>query len=175
MTKLNRLFLLLTVIIPTVGCDQISKNVAYQNLRGMMPHSYFNNMFRFEYAENPGAFLSLGSNFSPEFRFWLLTVLVGAFLAGVLLYAIFNSEMKKFGVFGIALVLGGGIGNLIDRMFNPGGHVIDFMNMGVGQLRTGIFNVADVMIMAGILLLIINSIEILRKDAPHKEKEWDYA
>jgi signal peptidase II len=49
-------------------------------------------------------------------------------------------------------------------MYRPGGHVIDFMNMGVGQLRTGIFNVADVMIMAGIVLLIINSIEILRRE-----------
>ena len=169
MTKLKRLFLILFVIVPSVGCDQITKSVAYENLRGTMPHTFFGNMFRLEYAENPGAFLSLGSNFSDEFRFWLLTVLVGVFLTCVLLYAVFNSEMKRLGTLGIAMVLGGGFGNLIDRMYRPGGHVIDFMNMGIGNLRTGIFNVADVMIMAGIVLLIMSSIEILREES-HKEQ-----
>ena len=51
-------------------------------------------------------------------------------------------------------MLAGGIGNLIDRVFH-GGLVIDFLNMGIGPVRTGIFNVADMAIMAGFALLIL--------------------
>jgi signal peptidase II len=54
----------------------------------------------------------------------------------------------------VVLLLAGGIGNLIDRLFH-GGLVIDFLNVGIGPLRTGIFNVADVAIMAGFGILIL--------------------
>jgi signal peptidase II len=47
-----------------------------------------------------------------------------------------------------ALVLSGGIGNLIDRIGNEG-RVIDFMNLGIGSWRTGVFNVADIVILGG--------------------------
>ena len=53
-------------------------------------------------------------------------------------------------------MISGGFSNLYDRITNHGG-VVDFMNMGVGSLRTGIFNVADMAIMAGVLLLVIYS------------------
>jgi hypothetical protein len=54
----------------------------------------------------------------------------------------------------IVLLLAGGIGNLIDRMFHDG-LVIDFLNVGIGPVRTGIFNVADMAIMAGFGLLLL--------------------
>ncbi len=53
--------------------------------------------------------------------------------------------------FGIALMAAGGAGNLIDRVFNDGA-VIDFVSIGFAGLRTGIFNIADVSIIAGVLL-----------------------
>ena len=53
---------------------------------------------------------------------------------------------------GLALVLGGGASNLVDRVAR--GAVIDFLNVGVGSLRTGIFNVADMAIVLGIGLLL---------------------
>jgi signal peptidase II len=55
----------------------------------------------------------------------------------------------------------GGIGNLLDRVFYDG-RVIDFMNLGIGRLRTGIFNVADVYITIGILLLAFHAVQRLR-------------
>jgi signal peptidase II len=55
---------------------------------------------------------------------------------------------------GLALVAGGGLGNLVDR-FRLRGYVIDFMNLGLGPVRTGVFNVADVAIVAGVILLVL--------------------
>ena len=56
----------------------------------------------------------------------------------------------------LALIVAGGLGNLYDRVFE-GGAVTDFLNVGVGPLRTGIFNVADVAIVAGVLLMMLSS------------------
>jgi signal peptidase II len=55
-----------------------------------------------------------------------------------------------------SLVLSGGVGNLLDRVLHDG-RVIDFMNLGRGNLRTGIFNVADMCITFGVLLLILQA------------------
>jgi signal peptidase II len=52
---------------------------------------------------------------------------------------------------------GGGLGNLIDRMMNDG-RVVDFVSLGVGSLRTGIMNVADVAVFAGAMLLLFGLI-----------------
>jgi signal peptidase II len=49
------------------------------------------------------------------------------------------------------LIVGGGVSNLIDRL-RYGGYVVDFLNVGIGSLRTGIFNVADMAIMAGVII-----------------------
>jgi signal peptidase II len=53
----------------------------------------------------------------------------------------------------LSLICGGGFGNLIDRL-RYDGYVMDFLNIGIGPIRTGIFNVADVALMAGIALLV---------------------
>lgn len=61
--------------------------------------------------------------------------------------------LSSFAVASSALIIGGGLSNLIDRIINQGA-VIDFMNIGVGSLRTGIFNVADVAIMVGMFIFV---------------------
>jgi signal peptidase II len=66
-------------------------------------------------------------------------------------------DLRPLGILGGSLIVGGGFSNLVDRIFNRG-IVVDFMNMGVGGLRTGIFNVADVAIMAGVGLLLLNTL-----------------
>ena len=145
--------------------DQLTKEWAKASLKGAMPISYLGDFFRFQYAENPGAFLSLGSGLSDGARFWILTVAVALFLGGSLVYLWVSKNLTRAGIVGLALVSSGGVSNLIDRLFRPEGKVIDFMNMGVnfiggpGGLRTGIFNVADVAIVAGILILSISAFE----------------
>lgn len=106
-----------------------------------------------QYVENKGTFLSLGASLSEEVRFWLFTVIVSLILVGLFVYLIGSRSLDRSSVIAISLILGGGIGNIIDRVIY-GGAVIDFLNLGIGGLRTGIFNMADVAITAGTLLLL---------------------
>jgi signal peptidase II len=69
--------------------------------------------------------------------------------------SLFARRLQPWRVVALALVAGGGISNLIDRLLYNG-RVTDFLNVGIGGVRTGIFNVADMAIMAGALLLLVN-------------------
>lgn len=156
MKNQNKLFLILVVIATSVGCDQLSKDIVRETLKHAPPKSYLGNTFRLQYAENSGAFLSLGSGFSETTRTYLFTFVSGGLLVGLFFYILLQRQFSRKQVVALSLILGGGCGNLIDRIFNDG-HVVDFMNMGIGSLRTGIFNVADVLIMSGMGLVILFS------------------
>lgn len=110
---------------------------------------------RLQYVENTGAALSLGDNLPKAASFWLLSILPLVVLMGVFGYTLKNlQQMSTMKIFSIALVFSGGIGNIIDRIaFDR--HVTDFMNVGIGGLRTGIFNVADMCVTAGVIGLFI--------------------
>ena len=69
-----------------------------------------------------------------------------------------SSKLGRVDVVAIACILGGGLSNLVDRCVYDG-RVFDFLNMGIGRLRTGIFNVADVGIMLGVALLLLSSMK----------------
>lgn len=144
----------ITILLWVVS-DQVTKEIA----QGLLIHrgrlSYFWDIFRWEYAENPGAFLSLGATLSPQMRFLFLSGLVGVFLLGGLFYLWKDNRLDRVSNLAMASLLGGGLSNLGDRLFRPQGHVVDFMNLGIGPLRTGIFNIADVAIMGGAILLVI--------------------
>jgi signal peptidase II len=116
--------------------------------------TYLNNTIRLEYAENPGAFLNFGATLSHEWRFWIFTVAISIFLL-LLAVQIWRRPWNLPVTVAASLILGGGIGNIIDRVAR--GNVIDFLNLGIGNVRTGIFNIADVAIMAGVLLLVIHT------------------
>jgi signal peptidase II len=149
--RVNKFAQVLTLIFGTVGCDQATKFVAKDNLREAGSMTFMGDVFRLEYAENTGAFLSLGAHLPEAVRFWIFIAFSGVFL-WMIAFHIFSKDMSTLRMMGLSLMLGGGIGNLIDRILR--GSVIDFMNMGLGSLRTGIFNVADVAIMAGLFILI---------------------
>ena len=115
--------------------------------------SYFYDTFRIVYAENTGAFLSIGGELAPEVRFWMFIVGVGVLLLGLAVYLLIAIQLTAVPIIAGSLFLLGGLSNLYDRVMNDGA-VIDFLNIGVGSLRTGIFNVADIAIMIGGVLLI---------------------
>ncbi|MEQ9068244.1 MAG: signal peptidase II, partial [Gimesia chilikensis] len=154
-SKATRFTLLLICLIFCVGCDQYTKKIAVENLQNKRPLTYFNNTLRMEYAENTGAFLSVGSGLSKPVRFFLLVVANAAFLLIVAGMLIFRWQMPLVQFIALSLLLAGGIGNLIDRVF-LNGIVIDFLNIGLGPLRTGIFNVADMAITGGAILMLIS-------------------
>ena len=147
-----RLALLLLVVASTIGCDRLTKRLATAELRGSPARSYLGDTVRLTYAENEGAFLGLGSSLPPALRFWLLSAGSGAALAA-LLWLPRRTRLGLAGLAGLGLVLAGGASNLWDRAL--GGAVVDFLNVGVGPLRTGIFNVADMAITAGVALVLL--------------------
>jgi signal peptidase II len=146
---------LLTSVAALVALDQVTKLFAIERLQHtrFQPLHYLGGLFRVQYAENPGAFLSLMADWPPHIRFWVLTVANGVILGGLAVYLVRSRTVDRWMWFALMLILAGGIGNLIDRV-RFDGHVIDFLNIGVGRLRTGIFNVADVAITAGFLMLL---------------------
>jgi len=152
MTRLSRaaqLSVLLLLLATSFGCDQAAKLVAQATLSDSAPISYLNGLVRFEYAENSGAFLSLGSALPSSARFILLEVLVGALLVLGIGITVFSQRLSLRQKAVLALAVGGGLGNLIDRVSH--GAVVDFVSLGVGPLRTGIFNFADVAITIGMV------------------------
>ena len=147
-------------MLATIGCDRVTKHFAETTLAGRPDRSYFSDTIRFELAENPGAFLSLGANLPAPARISLLTVGAGLGLAAVAIAA-FRLRWRGMPFVGAMLFLAGGASNLLDRIMR--GTVVDFMNLGVGTLRTGIFNVADVALMIGVALMIFGVHRDLRE------------
>ena len=127
--------------------------MATQLLRDAPPHAYLNGAVRIEYALNPGGFLSLGSNLPGEFRPWIF-IGVNSCLLLALGFFLFVRQNVPFTLFvAMLFILAGGIGNLIDRVFSNG-LVTDFRTIGIGPLRTGIFNVADIAVTVGAIAAV---------------------
>ena len=156
MPRFKRSLLVLLLLIFGVGCDQLTKDVAHQYLALQPPQSWFYDTVRLQYAENTGAFLSLGGDLSEGVRVLLFQVFPAlCFVA--LAMVLFAQQIPLSTAIAWSLVLSGGLGNLLDRIMNDG-RVIDFMNLGIGPLRTGIFNVADVCITIGVVLLLFQTV-----------------
>ena len=155
-TRGPRVVLTLVVLLLTVGSDQLTKKVAVAELKGRPRRSFLGDTFRLEYAENPGAFLGLGGSLPGSWQFWILTIGVGALLLVMLGYLLWSPHLHTGPALGLAMMVAGGLSNWFDRLVNEG-RVVDFMNLGIGSLRTGIFNVADVAIMAGAALMVFGS------------------
>ena len=161
MSRFKRSMAIFMLLICCVGCDQVTKTAAQQYLAYEPPHSWLHDTVRLEYAENTGAFLSLGGGLSKEVRTVLFQVLPALWLVGLALYLLVSNVPSMLLTVAWSLVLSGGMGNLLHRVLHDG-RVIDFMNLGVGTLRTGIFNVADVCITIGVSLLILRAVQCRR-------------
>ena len=155
MKLLQRIIVIVFISLACASCDQGTKSLADSYLPKNEMISYLNDTVRIGYVENTGAFLGLGSSLSKEIRFFLFQAIAGIFLIALLGYAVIGSKLGLASITGVSLIFSGGASNLYDRIVNDGA-VIDFMNLGVGVLRTGVFNIADVAIMAGGLLFIFS-------------------
>lgn len=151
MTTFRRGVLICLLLAATAGCDRVTKHLAVTSLAGYPDHSFLAGTVRLQYHENPGAFLSLGSGWSPAARTLVFQVANGLFLVALVIAAT-RRRLSWIETCGFTLFLAGSLSNLIDRVAVGG--VIDFLNVGIGPVRTGIFNVADVAIMAGVGLLV---------------------
>jgi signal peptidase II len=158
----KRLVLILIVLLSCVGCDQATKSIAVSHLPEMKTISFLSDTLRLQLTYNRGAFLGLGHSLPIVLRHSILTVGVCFILLGALAFALLSKSGTFSVVLAVSLFVAGGSGNLIDRIMHDG-LVVDFLNIGVGSFRTGVFNFADVAIMAGAIVLFFSTL--------HKQKE----
>jgi signal peptidase II len=146
----NRLVLVLAVF-GTIGCDRVTKHLATSALAGMPSRSYLAETVRLEYVENRGGFLSLGASLPLRVRTVIFTGGTGMVLVALTVFAI-RHRWRGWPAIGLALFVAGGVSNWIDRVVR--GSVVDFLNVGIGPIRTGVFNVADMAIMLGAVIVV---------------------
>jgi signal peptidase II len=144
--------LLAVVLVGTIGCDRVTKRLATETLAGSPDRSFLADTVRVAYAENAGGFLSFGAGWSDRGRMGVFVVATGALLVAMAA-AIMRARWDGWALLGATLFLAGGASNWIDRVLH--GRVVDFLNVGIGPVRTGVFNVADMAIMAGLALLLM--------------------
>jgi len=137
----------------TVGCDHATKVAATRLLEPSAVLPVAAGVVRLELVHNPGAFMSLGADLPAGVRIPLLLVLmpVAALAAGVL--ALRSTSSRSLSLLAGALLAGGGLSNWLDRLVNDG-NVVDFVSVGIGGVRTGIFNAADLAVVVGLILLV---------------------
>jgi len=153
MSRIGVRLVLLIVIGATICCDRVTKHIAATTLSGTESRSFFADTIRLEYIENAGAFLSLGAGWPVAVRTALFGIGNGALLLALTVVAM-RLRWPRPALLGLALFVAGGASNLVDRITY--GKVIDFMNVGLGPLRTGIFNVADMAIMLGAGFIVVS-------------------
>jgi signal peptidase II len=144
--------MLVLAIAATISCDRATKHLAATTLAGAPTQSFLADTVRIQYAENAGGFLSMGSDLPPLVRTGLFTYGTGLALLGLIVAAVVF-RWTGWPLLGVSLYVAGGASNWIDRLAH--GTVIDFINVGIGPLRTGIFNVADVAIMLGVAIVVV--------------------
>lgn len=157
MTTLVRRWSLVALLVAgTIGCDRLTKIIATRRLAGLPTQSYLADTLRLGYAENTGGFLSLGAGLPAGVRTLVFTLATGVLLV-LLMAAAWRKGWDRWRTVALSLFIAGGASNWIDRF--TAGKVVDFLNLGIGNVRTGVFNVADMAIMAGVALLLLTEVK----------------
>lgn len=151
-SRIGRSLLLAGIVVSTIGCDQATKHIARAHLAGSTPLSFLGGSVRIALAQNDGGFLSIGSSLPPGVRTGVFLLGVGAVLLLAAIYLIRPVGLRFSALLCAWLIWAGGLSNLLDRVLFEG-RVTDFMVVGLGPLHTGVFNVADVAIVAGSIFL----------------------
>jgi signal peptidase II len=147
---------IILLIAANISCDQVSKSIAREELSYGEQTEVVGRMLMLTKVENKGAFLGMGSNLPDWLKNILLLGLPGLVMIGIFVFLMIKTEFTKTTVIGLSFIVGGGIGNLYDRILY--GEVTDFLHMDFGGVfRTGIFNMADVSVMVGTGLILLES------------------
>jgi signal peptidase II len=153
MKRKKYLILTLAVFLVNIGLDRLTKALAEIVLRGQPIKVYLHGLFVLAYTENSGAFLSMGATWPPVLKYAVLAVLPMLVCLAILVYLICRED-RVYRIVLLSSVAAGGLSNLFDRLTNQF-RVIDFMNFGIGHIRTGILNVADISVTFGVIILIV--------------------
>lgn len=116
-----------------------------------IPHPIIGDFLRFTLAYNPGA--AFGMHLGPASR-WIFATL-SVIIVLVLLRATAEvTRQSRLAAFGVPVVIGGALGNLLDRIRYRDG-VVDFIDIGIGDVRFWTFNIADTAVTVGAVCLVL--------------------
>lgn len=153
--RLVRTLVILLVLGLNIGCDQVSKTIVRNNMGFYNQVGFLHNHITLSKVENTGAFLSLGDSLSGPLRMILLNIIPLLAVVFGLGYILVKQNINRVTLLGVILIIGGGFGNIYDRLVR--GSVTDFMHINFIIFQTGVFNVADMSIMAGMFIILIHS------------------
>ena len=162
-----RIIFIITLVFFLVGCDQATKQAAYNQLKDNSK-TEIAGIVHLQYIENDGGMLSLGSNLPQELKFVIFILVVSVFLVLLFLFIIKSKQDSLLKHFALIFIFSGGLGNLIDRVFNNG-NVIDFIRIKIPLIENGIFNIADFYVTTGFVILLVSL--LIKKNILIKEKE----
>jgi signal peptidase II len=150
-----RTILVLFVLALNIGCDQVSKSIVRHKIAYYDQIDFLHHHFTLSRVENSGAFLSLGDSLSGPLKAIFLNILPLVAILFGLYFILTKTNLNRVTLFAVILIVGGGIGNLYDRVVH--GSVTDFMHINFVIFQTGVFNVADMSIMAGTFIILIHA------------------
>jgi len=158
----KRSLYIILVIVLTIAVDQISKILVRFHIepqteiqRGEQI-SLIGDAFIMMNVENEGAFLGMGSDLNPTLRLIFLLILPIIVLGFVLRYILKDKSLDNWSLFAFSSIIGGGIANVFDRIAY--GSVTDFFFIDLGGVfKTGIFNMADLSVTTGMIILVLLS------------------
>ena len=143
----------LLMVCAAVVLDQGTKHAARAQLAGKPPLILVDRVLVLSYVENEGAFLSLGAGLPRPIRTLAFIAFPLVVLGCMVVFLLRKGGIGWGTLAGFSLIVGGGAGNLMDRLFRDG-RVGDFIMIGIGSIRTGIFNCADLSVLAGCIILL---------------------
>lgn len=159
---ISRSIKIVLIIIVNIAADQISKVLVRKNFDLYEKLALLGDIkgegakFLMYYVENEGAFLGMGSDLNPAIKIIFLLILPVLVLAYVTYYIFKTKSLDKWSVFAFSCIIGGGIANVFDRIVF--GQVTDFFYISLGGIfKTGIFNIADISVTTGLIILVLGN------------------
>jgi len=148
----GKIRLLAIVLAAVVVPDLVTKLLVQSNFSLYQQVDVLGSVIRLTYIHNPGA--AFGLYFGPWSRPIFLALSMVALVVLAALYW-YTPAPEKARLLAIALICGGALGNLVDRMRSPHG-VVDFVDVGLGAIRWPVFNVADIAVTTGAIVLALS-------------------
>ena len=148
--KNKKILFIVFIILISICIDQIVKQVIIKNILNSSIE-IINGVLNFTYVENTGGAYGIGSNNI------LMFIIINVIIIGILMKFVISKrdEINNALLIAISLIIAGGIGNLIDRIFR--GYVIDFIDINP-VFKYPVFNIADIFVVTGCIVIAIDLI-----------------
>ncbi len=148
----HKAVLFMAILIGVVALDLVTKLIIVNTLSLYHTIDVIGAYVRLTYIHNPGA--AFGIHLGPYSRMIFLVLSLIALVALAGMYW-FTPPSDRVRLTAISLICGGAVGNLLDRIRSPSG-VVDFIDLGIGDVRWPVFNVADIAVTIGAIILALS-------------------